>query len=163
MCNNSALSKLIKQWMRWVLGKLNFHESLFLATLWGVSVRYISYTIITRACVCVCVCSSGHTEAYVNLCFTKTLCAAYEPPNPPQPQHSASQTTRGTVMRFLRTQMLQEQAAAPIEEKGWGTLTELLEFAHLHTCTVPKWTLCNTRNSLATTSMTACWIYIISS
>ena len=45
---------------------------------------YIYILHDNHASVCVCVCSSGHTEAYVNFCFTKTLRAAYDPsPLPP--------------------------------------------------------------------------------
>ena len=55
--------------------------------IWRIYILHDNHAC-ARVFVCVCV-PRGHTEAYVNLCFTKTLRAAYDPnaPTPPSNTH----------------------------------------------------------------------------
>ena len=109
--------------------------------------NHASVCVCVCVCVCVGVCSSGHTEAYVNLYFTKTLRAAYDPSSPPPTSTPTPCVTDDTRHRYeISADTDAAEHAAPIEEKSWKT-----EDRHSrHTSTALKWNLHNARNLLAT-------------
>jgi len=72
--------------------------------------NHASVCVCVCVCVCVWVCVPRGTQKLMLISTSLRPCVQHTTPvlpHPPQPRRRASQTTRVTVMRFLRTQMLQ--------------------------------------------------------
>lgn len=158
MCNNSTLSKLIKKWMRWVLGKLNFPAFVILLVLWGrESGVFISYMIIT------CVCVPRGTQKLMLISASLRPCVQHTTPVPAPPSPSNTHLNPDAVRHRRHASPLWDFCGHRCCRTCSANWREMLQdrrhahSSHLH-CSEINFVQC--AQFVSDTSMTECWIQI---